>query len=343
MTSTCRRLALLIAFLSPVAFAAGSDVPSIDDILNAADLTRYRSAIGAGKIVWLSAPGSEPESSAVAGVMMSSYPAAIADLVHVMATDTRISDSLVATIDGSSTQAVAAAFEPVRLKRSEQKDIAFLLNPRATGDFNYSANEIEQLDALVRQARQRQQPQDDAALASELLRGLMRERYLQYIERGVAGIAPYQRPGGSATDSAFNLKAATDSYRVIQRYFPRFYAALQAWPRNGPDGYQHTHSWFRDTQGGRPLFVIKHAMQDIGDDYALIVERQYYISHTLDNLQVVMLMLPDGDRTALIILTQTSTAKVDGMGRVIAAPIGRHMVRRNVEPIFTALKRHFGD
>ena len=65
----------------------------------------------------------------------------------------------------------------------------------------------------------------------------------------------------------------------------------------------------------------------------------------LDNLQVAMLLLPEGDKTVLFILTQaqTSTDKVAGMGSVVAAPIGRHMIKRNVEPIFTVLRKRFGE
>jgi len=38
----------------------------------------------------------------------------------------------------------------------------------------------------------------------------------------------------------------------------------------------------------RPLFVLKHWISDIQPAYALITERQYYLSHPLDSLQVVI-------------------------------------------------------
>lgn len=123
---------------------------------------------------------------------------------------------------------------------------------------------------------------------------------------------------------------------------PNWSTAAKRWPQGPQNGYLQLHSWYRDRQGGRPIFALKHAIRDITDDYEAIIERRYYPSQTLDNRQVTMRLLHDGDHSVLTILTQTSTARAGGVARLIAVPIGRHMARRDVEPIFTTLREHFG-
>ena len=318
---------------------------TVDEFLEVADLTRYSDAIRDGKIVWLSAPQSEHDSNSVAGVMMARYPASVAELVDAMYTDPRISNSLADEIDDSSPESLVESFSAVRLKPSEKKDIALLLEPRAGAGFNLSEGDIHRLSELAQVNRNSEDPLGDADQASLSLQDLLRRRYIDYRDEGPAGVAAYERAKGEVVSAGENLQQATATYRLMAKYFPGFYEALEAWPENieGGKDYVHSLTWSREEQSGRPLFVLQHSMQDLREKYAMIVQRQYYVSHTLDNLQVAMLLLPEGEQTVLVILTQTSTDKVAGMGRIVAAPIGRHMIKRNVEPIFSVLRERFGD
>jgi hypothetical protein len=321
-----------------------SSLPTVDELLDAAGLDRYRDAIDDDEIVWLSAPGSEPDTNAVAGVMMARYPATVAEIVDALYNDPRISNSLADEIKDDSTESLMASFAQVQLAPSETKDIVALLDPSEGSGFNLSTEDIARLKALDKANRERKAPRNDADQASLSLRDLLSRRYLAYRDQGPEGIDDYQRTDSRTVSPGENLQTATGKYRLIAHYFPEFYAELEAWPVLGAEGgaYVHSLTWSREEQSGRPLFVLQHSMQDLHEHYALIVQRQYYISHTLDNLQVAMLMLPEGDRTVVFILTQTSTDKVAGMGRFVAAPIGRHMIKRNVQPIFTVLRDRFG-
>ena len=320
-------------------------LPTVDELLQDAGLDSYRGDLDDDKIVWLSAPKSEPDSNSVAGFMMARYPASIADIVDALYNDPRISNSLADEIDDSSPGKLAASFSQVQVDPAEKKDITALLNPSEGSAFNLSGDDIARLQSMAQANRESAQPLSDVEQATEALRDVLSRRYIAYRDEGPAGIAAYQRSGDRVVSPGENLQSATATYRIIAHYFPEFFAELEAWPEigSGDPSYKHSLTWSREEQRGRPLFVLEHAMQDLNEDYALIVQRQYYISHTLDNLQVAMLMLPEGERTVVFILTQTSTDIVAGMGRVVAAPIGRHMIKRNVQPIFTVLRDRFGD
>jgi len=89
----------------------------------------------------------------------------------------------------------------------------------------------------------------------------------------------------------------------------------------------------------RPLFVLKHWISDIQPAYALITERQYYLSHPLDSLQVVIGCLPYRQGTLVGLLNQAFTEKVDvGIGRSIAKGFGRKVVEKKIRPIFENLR-----
>jgi hypothetical protein len=86
--------------------------------------------------------------------------------------------------------------------------------------------------------------------------------------------------------------------------------------------------------------VLKHWLADIRPDHALIAERQFYISNTLDSLQVVVLCIQDGDATLVALLSETFTGKVS-IGGAIAHRVGRQRMRKKIWPLFEALQRHF--
>lgn len=92
-------------------------------------------------------------------------------------------------------------------------------------------------------------------------------------------------------------------------------------------------------EGSRPLFALKHWMMDIQPDYALITERQFYISHSLSVLQVVIGCLPYEQGTLVGLLNEVFTEKVHvKLGQSIAKRVGRSIVEKKVRPMFENLR-----
>jgi hypothetical protein len=73
----------------------------------------------------------------------------------------------------------------------------------------------------------------------------------------------------------------------------------------------------------------------------LIAERQFYISNTLDAIQTQILCTPYKNGTLVTLSSQSYTDKVAGFGRSVAIKIGRHMMEKQIRPMFDDLENRF--
>lgn len=92
---------------------------------------------------------------------------------------------------------------------------------------------------------------------------------------------------------------------------------------------------------GRRAFVLAHWMVDINENYALIAERQYYVTHTYDTLQNMIACLPYRGGTLVGLLNQTFTGKVAGFARGIRHDVGRSRIQETIRPLFELLRNAF--
>ena len=167
---------------------------------------------------------------------------------------------------------------------------------------------------------------------------IMKNRYLSYRKSGLSGLAPYQIGASKQMSPSNELIEATEGLRLVKKRFPDYYRCLRFYPESNSAGLVHQFYWVKQTESDRPLFFLKHWIVDIEPDHALIAERRFYLSHTLDSLQVIIGCLPHGDGTLAVLLNQTFTEKVDvSIGRSIAKHIGHKQVEKNILPIFENL------
>jgi len=90
------------------------------------------------------------------------------------------------------------------------------------------------------------------------------------------------------------------------------------------------------------MFALKHWVLDIQPDYALIAERHYYMTHSLNSLQVVIGCLPYKNGTLVALLNQAFTEKVNiTIGKRVAKKVGRIIVERKIRPMFENLRTVF--
>jgi hypothetical protein len=213
----------------------------------------------------------------------------------------------------------------------------------APGDaLNLSDQEIAWFRAAAGELRQEQKHQSNAPEAmAAVYRRVLEGRYRAYLEDGLNGIPPYARGDGAYTHSGRQLRAATESLEFLKAHFPEFYVALRHYPRSAPRGLRHRHLLIKKPLRGRPAFVLSHWLVDVDDDRAVIAERQYYVSHTYDSLQIIILCLPYRDATLLAVLSQTFTGKVDGFLSGLRHRIGRKRVQEAIRPLFESLRETF--
>ena len=342
LTKQMRTPALSLILLFAAASATADTAPSINEFLEAAGHKKSIKALDGGKLIWQGRKEQEADDTALAGAVLGKFRASIPEILDVMNNDPEVTTYELIPIDDSSPEALADSFANVEISSEDKKEIDFLLNPEPTDKFNYSALEISALAEFAEDYRAGGSGFDsDAQAATAAFRILLTNRYLTYTKQGMSSLEPYQQKGGKQIDVAEKFELAVSVWGALPQFFPDFIQALEAFPEAPATGYEHEFSLTESEASGRPLFLLNHAMTDIQDDYAVLALREFYVSHTLDFLTVLTILIQEGDYTLVGILTQTSTGLISGMARPVAAPIGRTIMAYNMRPILEVLRERF--
>jgi hypothetical protein len=180
---------------------------------------------------------------------------------------------------------------------------------------------------------------NDRGVAAAAMRTVLHQRYLSYRRKGLAGIPDYQIGADKRASPANELIAATESMPLLKNRFPEYYQCLRFYPDHDVSHIAHQFFWVKQLESGRPMFVLKHWLLDIQAEYGLITERHYYLSHSLNSLQVVIGCLPHEGQTLVILFNQVFTEKVNiTVGKRIAKKVGQSIVEKKVRPMFENLR-----
>ena len=296
----------------------GRDGQQIDTIIDVAML------------VFISAPLSET----VQALQQQSTTVDNPSIVSVEELDTELN-----SIDTNS------AFQNVIFDESDNREVNRLMKIKPGSVYNLSHGEITLFQKAVDRADTGDaEYKSKAAAVSQIMRRVLKNRYAAYLGGGLNALAPYQRSKSLKVSPAEELIIATESMSILQRYFPQFYLCLRHFPEKSTEKITHQFFWVKQRQDKRTLFVLKHWLADIDPEYALIVERQYYLSHTLNSLQVGILCLPYSSGTLVALLNQAFTEKVDvKVGKRIAQRVGRQQVVKQIRPLFESLQAVFAN
>lgn len=340
---------LRISVIIAAAFLAANPVladkaPTVDELLEILGESNKRAKLDKGGIIWGGASQNEANDASLAGYMVARVNGSIPDIIKFLNTSPDMPSMKIYPIADSSDETLGKALKQVVFTKKDKKDVKLLLDPKPNSKFNYSNAEIAEIAKLMKAYKAGETDyKTDEEVAGAALQNLMAKRYRAYLKDGLAGIAPYQRsetkqdnPGEQFIDAAGALIAAP-------KYFPDFMKALHDFPKGAESGsYENVHSMMIEEAQGRVLYTLNHAMIEQTDDFAYIMQREYYLSHTLEILSIITLMIKDEQGTLMVILAQTATDMVAGAARPIAGPIGRTVMSYNLKPLFKVLQEEFG-
>lgn len=285
-----------------------------------------RRQLAAGEIVWSARPEREQSERQLAALLLLRVPAPLAEVVAALERDPALQMGEALPLrDGSDADWTALA--PLLRKTLDGGELKRLRNGPVDRSYNLDAAEAARLRA------------DDAAGFEAAWLDILRGRFETYRRGGVAAMAPYTRGGKPIVQPGRQLAASTEALAFVRQHYPAFHDSLLNYPRRDAALREQFFAAL-DHEGDRPLYVLKHWLADIRADHALIAERQFYISNTLDSLQVVILCVQDGDATLVALLSETFTGKVS-VGGALAHRIGRQRMRKKIWPLFEALQRRF--
>ena len=158
------------------------------------------------------------------------------------------------------------------------------------------------------------------------MRAVLKGRYNAYQASGIAGIEHYQRSSRKKVDVGAELQLTNDAADVYEDEFPEFVRVLSAFPE-GAECCEHIFRWLKVRIRKRYAFALAHTIIQTTDDFALITERHYFVSNTLNSVQLTVMWLPHGDNGSIGLAMSASADVLDSvMGRMLRG-VGRNLAK----------------
>ena len=196
--------------------------------------------------------------------------------------------------------------------------------------FNLSAVEIKAFNGL---------PAGNQQAVQRQLQQMLLQRHLAYRASGLAGIAPYARGGGSEMNLAADLRKATQAAQGLEKYLPKFQAALLDYPKGMEPGMQENFIWMRSIIHGQPTYVLQHTLAVADGAARAVAQRQYYVSAGYNGEQAVAGFVPIRGGTLVVYSSHAFTEQVAGFGGSMKRSIGSRVMADQLQKMFEAGRR----
>ena len=236
----------------------------------------------------------------------------------------------VTELDHKSVEADALA--AVALTEAEADEASKFLRAAAGSTYNLSQADIDRVKDISRRLQNSTLSTKGGVLhaANDAYRLILADRLGAYQQGGVRSIGPYERGRGKRATPDKELTDAAGAATVLAKNQPAFYRAFAHYPRHDTEGIEHHFYCFKQRVEGRPCFILAHRMFEQTPDHALITERQFYVGHTYNSLQIVAGCLEVAGGTIVFYTNRTSTDQVAGMGSGLKHSIGRRQMLKEV-------------
>lgn len=219
-------------------------------------------------------------------------------------------------------------FAGVDFAPEEAEEAREWLNAGYGDDLNLGFEDL----AIIERVRSNRGGRSDVELGSEAARQVLLHRYRQYVQGGLESIEPYARSRKKSVSAGDELRLSNETLQLIAKHFPDYYATLVDFPASA-DCCEHRFMWLKAKVRSRPTFILIHRILLETDEVVLLTERHFYVSHTLNSLQLTLGWLPwetGDDSTYLGIVTSANSDYLTGfvgkMIRVLGANKGAEMV-----------------
>ena len=190
---------------------------------------------------------------------------------------------------------------------------------------NLSAGEIAAFEA---------EPSGSVQAIRQQLQRTLLARYQASRDSGLEGMAPYDRGGSRTTDIASDLRKATQSATVLQKYLPAFHAVLLGYPQATLPGMEQQFFWMKSIIRGKPTYVLAHILVASDGAARAVVRREYYVSTGYNAEQSIAGLLPVEGGTIVVYTSHAFTDQVAGTGGSLKRSIGSRVMAVQMKEIF---------
>lgn len=183
---------------------------------------------------------------------------------------------------------VEGELAPVRFPASSADEIARYLDAGPNETLNLSAAEIASFRALRANGKTAAHgPEVEVVVRASLAR-----RYRAYRQGGVEAIAPYSRAFAALSEPGRELAQTLQNAVYLARYMPEVHASLARYPEGAALHSKSRFFWYVSSLKQRPSFALGHRVSVAHSDMSVVVERIYYVSHTLNSGQIAIALIP---------------------------------------------------
>ncbi len=261
----------------------------------------------------------EKELAAGVAIYISSAPTKVIEFLKnrgMASVDTEIiSQSLI------SPQTTLDSFKQLDFKLGG-KDEMDLMAAKPGDKFNLSTQEFKTLQTI------------DSAytdLISQTYRKILFDRWQTYRNKGLKGIAPYDRGFGRISDPGKELHAAILHNKVLVNHFPELYQTWLNYPAAMPTNAEDRFFLINRQVENRSTAVLLHRIISTEDTGGIILSRQFYVGHSYNSNQLIIGCIAYRTGSLVFYMNQTFTDQVTGFGRSLKQSIGREQMRRRMD------------
>ena len=216
-------------------------------------------------------------------------------------------------------------FDGVAFSNDDIKEADRLLGAKRSKNLNLSDEEIALLNKAGSEAK-RLTTAGRVKAASDAIRQILIARYKAYQESGLRGIPVYQRSKRKAISIGDELTLTTETFAPFEPDFPEYYRLMHDFPE-GADCCEHVFRWMKVELRDRPAFALTHTFIQRTDEFLLITERHYYVTHTINSVQVTVSWIPYEDGTYMGLAVSASTDVLESMMGKMLRGVGRDKAR----------------
>jgi hypothetical protein len=225
----------------------------------------------------------------------------------------------------------AASFAKLELPADELEKLA---GDDAGSEFHLSKEEQELLAKRLAGVAGAEKPKAAMAAYREILAG----RATAYQARGLAGIAPYQSGRKQLTPADYLKNALPVAGGVVDKEAPEFRKWLVSYPSGGKVANEQ-FVWLLQELNGRPAAILAHRAQSTDERLDLLVQRDFYVGHTFEALQILSGAVPSSEQSSVLFYTnRTFTHQVAGFGSSAAHAIGRKIMVGEITTLFESVR-----
>ena len=275
---------LLVSFAIAVGAGAAA-ATTVAEVLAGSPLEERADAILSGKKVTAETHRSGKREMAVAFACL--VPAAQQASLEMFRNDKAVMPDDYKDADGPiDLEDLEGSLAALGLGGDATKEARRYLEAEPGWELSLSTEEIATLRALESPKAR------EVAAVEGALRRIFAARVRSYHERGLEGIAPFDRGGGESSSVARDLAETTRASSTFERILPATHRALNSFPGAPPPDGQTFYFWTRINILGRPVFLLNQRLVGSPDGVPIVIERQLYASQFLAAGQTITALIP---------------------------------------------------